>query len=44
MEHKSRAGWKMFAEADIELAKANGWAEVGAKPKPKKVKKDKGDE
>ena len=43
MESKNRKGWKMFAESDVESAKANGWVEVDAKPKAKKVKKDKGD-
>ncbi len=35
----------MFAESDVEEAKANGWVEVGVKPKakPKKAKKDEGD-
>ena len=33
MESKNRKGWKMFAESDVESAKANGWVEVDAKPK-----------
>ena len=33
MESKNRKGWKMFAESDVESAKANGWVEVGSKPK-----------
>jgi len=43
MEIKGRKGFKMFAESDVEAAKSHGWVEVGAKPKVKKVKKDKGD-
>ena len=41
METKNRKGWKMFAESDVESAKANGWVEVDAKPKPKAKKKAK---
>ena len=33
---------KEFMDADVEQAKANGWEEM-SKPKPKKVKKAKGD-
>ena len=43
MKSKNREGWKMFAESDVESAKANGWVEVDAKPKAKKSKKAKGD-
>lgn len=31
MEIKNRKGFKMFAESDVEAAKANGWVEVGSK-------------
>ena len=41
MEIKNRKGWKMFAESDVESAKANGWVEVGSKPKAKKKAKKK---
>ena len=44
MEHKNRKGmWKMFADSDVEQAKANGWTVVGEKPKaPKTTKAKKG--
>ena len=44
MESPNRPGqFKMFAESSVEAAKANGWKEVGSKPKAKKIKKTKGD-
>ena len=44
MKNSNREGtWKMFAESDVEAAKANGWVLFDT-PKPKKkAKKDKGD-
>ena len=42
MKSPNRKGlWKMFAEADVDAAKAKGWSEV-VKSKPA-VKKSKGD-
>ena len=39
MENPNRKGKiKVFKDADVESAKANGWTEVG-KPKTKKSKK-----
>ena len=32
---------KEFRESDISDAKANGWEEVGSKPKAKKITKEK---
>ena len=43
MKSPNRPGqWKWFKESSVDAAKANGWEEV-SKPKPKKVKKAKGD-
>ena len=39
MEIKNRKGCNMFADSDVESAKANGWVEVGAKPNPKAIPK-----
>ena len=37
LEHKNRKGlWKIFHEADVEQAKANGWNEIEKKSAPKK--------